>query len=365
MIAFLLKFLLTGILFSVITASVLLVFNSQRKYTAFELILYSLGFGPVITVLLLYYLLLLFPRQSNTFYMSVVIVFFSLIGILSWRGFLLLIRNTREWFGTIRERRKTLTPLGKFKSSSYWSAVLVLLATFLILYLPTAFRIPIEQHDALVYGNLGKMYYNQKAIPYTKYMIPDRNGFYFQGSQKPSFSLLLTWEMMLNSKPLNREKDFDLFYRSTTIYYGLLIIAVMFLWLYRKSPHLALLGLLVIICSYGFVAMLMNYHLDTYRIFFLVMSWIWLGYTIKNRDKLSYFLLAVFSGFAGFTHPIGLAVALINMLALFLFDESKWYIRIVKVAGIALIILVLGNFHYLLEIFYGSLSGYSSYVPAL
>jgi hypothetical protein len=167
--------------------------------------------------------------------------------------------------------------------------------------------------------------------------------------------------MMLNPEHFNQKKDFDMYFRSISAYYGLLIIAIQFLWLYRKNRYLALLGLLVLLSGLRFVSMLVNYHLDSYRIFFLLVSWIFLAYTLKKKDGFSLFLLGVFSGFAAFTHLIGLAAALLNCLAVLIFDESNIKARVLKTAALGLLILAFGNIHYLLEALYGSVSGFLTY----
>jgi hypothetical protein len=152
-----------------------------------------------------------------------------------------------------------------------------------------------------------------------------------------------------------------MYFRSTSAYYGLLIIAIQFLWLYRKNRYLALLGLLILLSGLRFVSMLVNYHLDSFRIFFLLVSWIFLAYTLKKKDRFSLFLLGVFSGFAAFTHLIGLAAALLNCLAVLIFDESGIKTRLLKSAALGVLILAFGNIHYLMEAFYGSVSGFLTY----
>jgi len=363
MIALLLKFLLTNVLFSMIIGAALIRIrdiwnrNIDKKtvYDTGQLMLYSLGLGPVFTVLLLYYLLLLLPGQSNLFYIVCILVIYGGIFVFSLKGFYSLISQVRNGLGTLTFSWKTFL---------YWGFILFLLAGFLFFYLGNTIHTPLEHHDALIYGNLGKMYYQEKEITYRKVMKPGRDGFYFQGSQKPSFSLLLTWEMLLNNRQINQSPDFDLYFRSISGYYGLLFIALCFFWLYRVHKYLALLGLLVLFSGLRFFIMTVDYHLDAYRMFFLMISWIWLGFSIKEKDKFSLLLLGIFTGFTAFTHLIGLAVALFNTMALFIFYEGNLKIRIYKTAVLSVLILLMGNFHYLLEAVFGSVSGFISYISS-
>lgn len=360
---FYLKFFLTSILFSLIIGGALVRFNRNKGQGNWELILYSLGLGPVCTVLMLYYLLLFIPGQAHLFYILCILAVYGVIFIFSIKGFRVLGMQIGEWLRNTAATWKGLKPGEKFKRSAYWMFLLVLLVSFLIIYVGNTLQTPLEHHDALIYGNLGKMYYQQQQIKYSKVMRPAEDGFYFQGSQKPSFSLLLTWEMMLNDGETNQSPQFDLYFRSMSGYYGLLFVGLYFYWLFRKNRYLALLGLLVLFSGLRFFLMMVNYHLDAYRMFFLVISWIWLVYTLKRKDKFSLFLLGMFSGFAGFTHLIGLVVAVFNAMALFIFYEGEGGIkaRILKVTAVVLLILALGNFHYFMEALFGPESGFISY----
>ena len=356
------KFFLTSILFSLIIGAALARFNKNDTQGNFELILYSLGLGPVFTVLMLYYFLLFIPGQGPLFYIIGILAIYGVISIFSIKGFQVLGVQLKNWVKTSAASWNSIGTKEKFKRAGYWTFLLVLLAGFLILYLGNTLQTPLGHHDALVYGNLGKMYYQQEQIAYSRVMRPAQNGFYFQGSQRPSFSLLLTWEMMLNDERTNQSPGFDLYFRSISGYYGLLFVGIYFFWLYRKNKYLALLGLLVVFSGLQFFLMLFNYHLDAYRMFFLAISWIWLAYTLKRKDSFSLFLFGVFSGFTAFTHLIGLVVAVFNVLALFIFYEDGLKARIFKVAAVVLLIAALGNIHYLMDTLFGPEAGFITYI---
>lgn len=356
------KFFLTSILFSLIIGAALVRSNKNNTHGNFELILYSLGLGPVFTVLMLYYFLVLIPGQAHLFYIISILAIYGVISIFSVKGFQILGVQLKERVKSSAVIWKGLETKEKFKRAGYWTFLLVLLASFLILYLGNTLQTPLEHHDALIHGNLGKMYYQQKQVTYSRVMRPAQNGFYFQGSQKPSFSLLLTWEMMLNNRQTNQSPDFDLYFRSISGYYGILFVGMYFFWLYRKNKYLALLGILVLFSGLRFFLMMVNYHLDAYRMFFLVVSWIWLAYTLKRKDGFSLFLFGVFSGFTAFAHLIGLIVAAINVLTLFIFYEDGLKARIFKAAVAVLLIVALGNIHYLLDALFGPEAGFITYI---
>jgi hypothetical protein len=380
MLQFYLKFILTNIVFSSIIASVLIKYDRKRsggQYPALEIVLYCLGLGPVVTVLLLYYALLLVPGQRDWFYLAVVFLFYAAIAVLM---LLYLNHEGHEGHeGTLRvqsiarpnvflyikqylKSKKVHAPRVRRGLLVYWGIVLMLLVVFFWVYNGLVKHNRMEGHDVLIYGNFGKMYYYQKTIPYAKVMLPAPSGFMFQGSPKPAFSLLLTWEFLLNSKAVNRGIYFDTYFRSISGYFGLLILAVVFLWLYRRNRYLALLGVLVLLAGLRFYITILDHHLDSFRIFFLLVSWIWLAYAIKKKDSFSFFMLCLFSGFAAFAHLIGLVIVLINGSAYLLFSEETLKKRIIKSAVFLVSIILLGGVHYILEAAFGSVSGFLNYI---
>jgi hypothetical protein len=250
----------------------------------------------------------------------------------------------------------------RWKNLIYFSFLLVLLVAFVYLYLGTILQVPIADHDILVYGNIGKFYYMEKAVKYSENIYNSIDGFFFIGSPKPSFSLLLTWEMMVNrSFAGSNDLTFDIYFRSISAYYGLLIISLVFYWLYRRNRYLALLGILVLFSGLRFFLVFLSYHLDSYRLFFLILSWVFLAYSVKSKEPLAFFLLGVFSGFTAFSHLIGVLVALVNGLAFFIFQEARFKERVLKTLVLSLIILLFGGIHYVLEAVWGARFGFLTY----
>ncbi len=373
MIAFLLKFTLTNILFSLVIGLVLVKFNkdgkSYEKYSNLELLLYSLGLGPIFTVLILYFLLMLTPGHSNLFYLVLVSLVYLLLLLWGRKSVSLLFAEIKGYFKLSIKKFRTLHSLKKIERVLFVLFLLILLMGFLFLYLNNTLQTPLEGHDILVYGNIGKIYYQEKAVTYSSNIYNKENGFFFSGSPKPSFSLLLTWEMILNGcfprgegAGQTQDMAFDTYFKSISAYYGLLILFLIFFWLCRKNRYLALLGIVVSLSGLRFFLMLVNFHMDSFRLFFLLLSWIFLAYSIKKRDHFSLFLLGAFSGFTAFTHLIGVVVAIINCMALFIFLERPFKERALKTAVLFLLVLVFGGIHYLLEAFYGAKWGFLTYL---
>ncbi len=373
MTLFYLKFILTNILFSLIIGAVLLRYNRTNdpsgRPTVWEFMLYALGLGPALTVLLLYYLMLLLPAHGNAFYVVPVFLLYAILAVVGRKGFPILWTHITAFFSTTHTTWKAASLGQKIKDRLYVLVILCLLVAYAMGYFGTVAHNRLEGHDALIYGNFGKMYHQEKKISYAEVMRPATNGFLFQGSPKPSFSLLLTWELMLNHTVLNKNQaeafnktaDFDAYYRSISGYYAFLIIALTGLWLYRKNRYLPFVGIVVLASGLNFFLMSADLHLDSIRIYFLLLSWIWLAYAIDRKDRFSLFLLAMFSGFSAFFHLIGLATALINGLAFLLFATDPWKKRAVQTGMFFLVMVLFGGIHYVLEGMYGAESGFLSY----
>ena len=353
MVIFFIKFFVTNVLFSVITGLVLVRYNKEnignRKFSNFELMLCSMGTGPVFTGLILYFLLFCLPGLSYTFYLLCIIGIYIVLLFLGRHSIPLLFKEASTFFSQPRKSGTVIFIL----------TVLLLVILFFSLYTGSIIHTPIDDHDTLVYGNIGKVYFKDKAIVYSKYIQDPETGFVFSGSPKPSFSLLLTWEMIMNHS-LRHQQD-DLYFRSVSAYYAFLILCIAFYWTARKNRWLAILSVITLLSSLRFFLTIVTYHLDSYRIFFLLLSWIFLAYSIKRKDRLSLFLLGIFSGFAAFTHLIGVVTAVVNILTLFLFDQNNFKQKLIRTLTVGLLLLLFGGIHYLLEALYGAKMGFLTY----
>lgn len=367
MILFYFKFFLTNVVFSLVIWGALERYNhgepGGRKLPLPELLLAAFGLGPAVTVLLLYFLFLSVPGLGNFFYLAVVFLVYLLLIVWGRQSFALLPAAFKQYVQAAAKRFRGLTALRKTERILYVLLLAAVLTVFLYFFLGNTLQTPLEGHDVLVYGNLGKVYYHQKAITYSKNIYDKTNGFYFSGSPKPAFSLLLTWEMMVNRVFGTGQTagGGDLYFKSISAYYGLLILFLAFYHLHRLNRCLALLGILALLSGLRFFLLLVNFHLDSYRIFFLLFSWIFLAYTIQRKDRFFLFLFAVFSGLAAFTHVIGVAVAIVNGLALLIFLDTPIKDRLWKTLTWGTLVLLFGGVHYLLEALAGAQWGFLTY----
>ncbi len=342
---------LTNIIFSLTVATILWRFNHSADLSNGEIFLYASGSGPVLATLFLYYSLLVVPHQSNFIYLMVVILpflGFAFVGrtalsqmasyFIQWR------RSSWQTFTALSKSRKVWVLL-------FWLLLTSVLAGYLWMYGNFTLHTPLEGHDVLQYAVMGKIYFQEKTIEFHGYRPYEKTGFYSRTSHAPSFSLLATWERLFNSFFGGKQ---DLYFKSVGAYYGLCIVFVFAYHLLRRSRLLTLLGLLALFSGLGFFLTLVTFHLDSYRMFFLLVSWILLAKGIMKRSRYLLIVMAVFSGFAAFAHSLGAIVAGLNVAALMVFYEGTWKEKLTWGSLSAVIILLCGGVHYVIDTFWGA-----------
>ncbi len=350
MILFSLQFILTNIVFSTIICTALIRLNKEKIHSNLELFLYSLGLGPVFTSLLLYYLLLFSPHHSNLFYLLGVFVAYFILLVVGRRSFSVLWSDILKKIKKTKRKFKNLNTYHQIEFILFSSVIIILLAAFLFLYSTSTLQTPLDGTDALRYGTLGKIFFTEKSLEYRWTYIYPKTGFHYGINHAPSFSLLLTWEKIMDNF---FRIDKDLYYKSTSAYYALLIICVIVFWLYKKSKYLALLSIFALLSGLEFFNNVTQQHLDSYRVFFLIISWIFLAYAIEKKGFLSLLLLGIFSGFAAFSHTIGAVLVIFNCLTLFFFMKGNLKFKFSKINFIIILVIMFGWFHYILDIIWG------------
>lgn len=341
---------MTNIIFSFLLCLTLIRLNQDHTHSNWALMFYSFGLGPIVTVLVLYYLLLFFPHNSNLFYFLAIIFFYLAILFYGRNSISIVKKEAVLMAKDLKNKIKNLSLLKKMEYFIIALLLVLLTVVFLIPYLSNNLPTPLEGTDALKYGSLGKNLFEEKSLEYRWSRVYPETGFYLLMNHAPSFSLLLTWEKIFDSL-FKTEKD--LYYKSTSAYFALLIVGLFLFWLSKKSIYLALIGIFTLFSGFLFFQTLIIQHLDSFRIFFLIVSWIFLAYALEKKDRLSLILFGLFSGFAAFTHTIGAIFVLFNFLTFFVFWKGQLKARITKTALVAVLIIFFGWFHYILDIFWG------------
>jgi len=345
---FLLQFLLTNIIFSIIIFGVLSKLNKEDIHSNKELFLYSLGLGPIFTSLSLYYLFLFIPGRSNLFYFLIIIILYLILFLLGRKS---LLKNiSKDNIKSIKRKFKNIIPsLPKrfFKSSTI---IFLILIPFLVLFLINSLFTPIRGSDSFDYAMFGKILYGEKSMTFVwKHTYPQKN-YYYIIEVAPSYPLFLTWEKIMDNF-FGIEKN--LYYRSISFYYALLLLIIFIYWIFPINKYLSFLGIFIIISAFSSLQTIAAHHLDFFRIFFLGISWIFLAYAVKKKDFLSFTLLGIFSGLAAFTHNIGAVLVMANCFVLFLFLKGPFKYKLKKTGYVIFLTIIFGWFHYILDIFWG------------
>ncbi|MCB0410756.1 MAG: glycosyltransferase family 39 protein, partial [Flavobacteriales bacterium] len=189
------------------------------------------------------------------------------------------------------------------------------------------------------------------AIHYVAHRFNAENNFYFVGLHGFSFPLLSTLERFLDM-PFGVEKD--LYLRSITGYYGLLILMLVFHVLQRFNFLLGFIAAICLFLTSGFFITVREFHIDTYRIFFSVFAI--LAY-IRISNERNYFYLTIIGmlfGIAAFIHSISVFICFAFLLAFFAFSRERINIKILYSIYLFITMIVFGLLHYILDVTMGT-----------
>ena len=349
MLLFFSKFVVTNILFSVILCSVFIRLNKDGKHSNLGLLLHSLGLGPAFTTLLLYYSFLLVPHRSNVFYLLLIAGVYFLLAVTGRKSFEPLYKNIKSNIRNLfRIFRKPV--FRKIENIILITIICVPLALYLFVYLTKILHQPLIGHDILNYGIMGRILFEEKSLAPIWVKNFANSGFLYGILHAPSFSLLLTWEELVNS--FFHVKS-DLYFKSISSYYGLLILGTQYYWIAKKNKWLAILAAIALLSGLAFFLILFSKHIDSYRILLFGISWIYLAYAIKEKDFLSLLMFGIFSGFAAFAHRIGVVLAVINCISFCIISKSNFKTRVIRTTIVIILILAFGGSHYVFDIIWG------------
>ncbi len=346
---FFITFTLTNLVFSLAVLPGLLALGRNMKPSRVEMFLYSLGIGPVLTSLLLYYLFLLLPHHSTSFYFCAILIFYFLIFYFGLKYYPCHMNRKKAMNYQKGGQKKSLG--SGFSDVLFKLTVLSCFAFLVVLGLFNTFLIPLNGGDILEYANLGNILFAEKSLASIfSFNYVGSNGFVNVSYHAPSFPLLHAWENMINEF---LKIKYDFYFRSLSPFYGLLILMIQYYWLSKISSGVALLGLFSLLSSSFFFSSLFYCHLDTYRIYFLAVMWVWMGYSIKTHSRFAIVMFGIFAGFAVFAHSIGVFIVAISYFVLVLFRKDVGKKKILNALMAMGLILVCGGIYYLIDVLWG------------
>lgn len=103
----------------------------------------------------------------------------------------------------------------------------------------------------------------------------------------------------------------------------------------------------------AFFLTFLTVHVDSFRMFFVFVSWIYLAYAVMKTNHITIILLGIFSGLAAFVHTIGLVVAVLNCIVFFIFVNIGIKARFVKSILVTVMTIFFGGSHQIFNIIWG------------
>lgn len=323
------QLILTNIVLSIILFS---LFKRENSYKDIINLFVCFGISPPLTSLIIYYLLLFFPKNSSLFYILIIISIYTLLLFIA--------------------RKKIIKTLFFIKKKLFSLNRLLLSIIFLLIFAwqVTVLKIPILGHDTFEYANQGKIFFANKSITYNKHQFDKNSNFYYVGRHGFIYPLFNTTERFVNDL-FRTDKDF--YFKSISGYYWILIVLLQFYLLSRVNKKLAILSTLTLVTAYGYAIMFAFFHLDTIRIFLLMLSIIFCLESIDNKNLNTLILFGITAGLASNIHSMGAFFSLILIFVFFVFQKN-WKHKIFKSFFVLIIILIFGGLHYLLDSFIGT-----------
>lgn len=210
----------------------------------------------------------------------------------------------------------------------------------------------VSGHDMLEYSIQGKYFAEHKNIVYEKFHFHPENDFYYVGLHGYSFPLLRTWEYLIGEIFTNT--DCDYFFKNLSVFYYLLLYLFGFTLLSRKPFYSKILWFMLLCLPLGFSGFMIGPHIDSYRICMISLSFFTLYSAIESNNHFVHMLLFMFTGAQAFIHSLGVFIAALIVLGFFLYIEQQMKKKLLLTAIFGLVILLMGNIHYVLDTFMGT-----------
>lgn len=315
--------------------------NRHKTISENQLVLMSMGLSPFFVTVILYYLFFFLPGKGDGFYLSVIVLVYGVIVTIAFS----------ELKGIIKSRSNLL--IRHIKANKIISTVLII--GFVLVCCGWTYYITsksLTEHDTLEYAVQGKVFYEEKNMEYKAHRYDEKSGFYYVGLHGLSFPLLATYERVSNAF-LNSDKDY--FFRSLNSVYGLFILLILFLFSRKVKNLIFALSVTVgLFFTYGFFETVMKYHIDHYRVFFLLISIVLLVELVKNYSRELLILFSLFLAAQANAHSLGFLLSFIQLGVLFLFLKGGLVDRIKSMSIACVIVVLFGALHYFIDIFWGT-----------
>jgi len=340
-ITFFTAFISTNILTSVL---VLLIFTKRSMKECFkkeESIIISLGLGPAINVWFLNILLILFPKMEYFYYLIIPLIV-NIVFIILYK------KRVREYIN--------YKMLCKFYKNSilYSFFATFIIAVYIILSLYIVKTFTLTGSDMLVYGTEGKIIARDAQIQYKSIYFDDTTKFLYKAHHGYSFALFSSVSEFYN---LIFKTSNDLFFRSMSYYYFLLLGVLLFIELKSNlnsnNKRYSILGLTFFLLAPSILVLFYSSSIDSFRLFLLTTTFIIFVKCLKShQSKPLLFLLGMSLGLSANSHIIGLVASIIFITSL-VFLKDKFIRKVIVVTYVSILFTLFGSYHYVLQSFIG------------
>jgi hypothetical protein len=280
----------------------------------------SFGLSPLFSSLLFYYALVF----GQVFYV--------------WIGFWLVLIPFSFWSGRLQRWHRDILASCMERIKFFFVALV-----FLIAYVLYAWWRPITEHDTFEYLALGKSLVDG-FDPFHYRFIPE-TGFFYVGMHGLCYPILFAMEQGL-SFAFGELPFFGVKFLSG--YYLLLLLMLFYFTFKRFYPELAKYATFYVGLSLGLIFSAFQFHLETMRIFMLVLSFfIFFSFIKGNLVPLS--VLSLTFGLLAYLHLTGAIVAaLLGFSVVLVLIKREYSFNQIFLFLVGMVFL--GGIHYFLEL---------------
>ena len=300
---------------------------SKKKIVFVYVVSMALSF-PLLSFIL-YYVLILFPKQSDIFYVFLVL-------LILFCPFVLLLRDKQILYDLLIE---IWTFIRKFKKIELVVASLIVLTNFIFICLFLV--VPLNANDPLLYFEMARYIYETKDILIYPFQETYLTGYYGPSWHPPSFHCLLVWSFMFQGGTSS-----VLFGKIFTAYFSWVSCLLLFVSLYPKGGIVALMSALLLLFTPLYFSHVTISHIDAYRICCYLAASCWLIYFIENPAKRNAIMLGVLVGFAMRAHTFGLLALPFICIGVLLLCKVKFKFRIESALLVILVSFLICGFDY-------------------
>jgi hypothetical protein len=210
---------------------------------------------------------------------------------------------------------------------------------------------PLVDHDALEYGVQGRIFLRDRALAYAHHRFDPSTGFYYVGLHGFAYPLLFAWEGLVGGL---FGLSSDLWTRSSSLYNGGLLLALVWSVLHRRDATLALIGTATLALAQGILFLFVVYHLDGSRILLFTAAAL-LFMAVLDQPSISRgWLFGGVCGAQAFVHSVGAILGGSMLLLLPIFLAGTWRRRMTLTGVASLAFLLGGGLHYVLDVLLGT-----------